>query len=120
VVRRRARHRRRRLGLPRRGALLAGAELIWRAGAHGTDKGAGLCHGTPGNGWALLKTVARTGDELWLERARRFAVHALAQVERLRAERGRGRYSRWTGDAGAALFAAAYRDADARYPLLDP
>jgi hypothetical protein len=60
--------------------LLAGAELTWRAGAHRPDKGAGLCHGTAGNGYALLATFGRTGDERWLERARRFAVHALAQA----------------------------------------
>jgi hypothetical protein len=99
--------------------LLAGAELAWKAGAHGDEKGAGICHGTAGNGYALLKAFARTGDERWLERARRFAVHALAQAERLRAERGRGRYSLWTGDLGTALFAASCLEADARYPVLD-
>jgi lantibiotic modifying enzyme len=99
--------------------LLAGAELIWRAGAHGDEKGHGICHGTSGNGFALLKAFARTGDERWLERARRFAVHALGQVERLRATNGRGRYSLWTGDLGSALFAAACLDEDARYPILD-
>jgi lantibiotic modifying enzyme len=99
--------------------LLAGAELIWRAGAHGDEKGHGICHGTSGNGFALLKAFARTGDERWLERARRFAVHALGQVERLRAANGRGRYSLWTGDVGTALFAAACLDQDARYPILD-
>ena len=82
--------------------LLAGAELTWRAGAHREEKGAGLCHGTAGNGYALLKTFERTGDERWLERARRFAVHALAAG---RAERP-GRYSLFTGDVGVALFAA--------------
>jgi Lanthionine synthetase C-like protein len=99
--------------------LLAGAELTWQAGAHGDEKGHGICHGTSGNGFALLKAFARTGDERWLERARRFAVHALGQVERLRAANGRGRYSLWTGDIGTALFAAACLDADARYPILD-
>jgi lantibiotic modifying enzyme len=99
--------------------LLAGAELIWRAGAHGDEKGHGLCHGTSGNGFALLKAFARTGDERWLERARRFAVHALGQSERLRAANGRGRYSLWTGDVGTALFAAACLDIDARYPIID-
>jgi lantibiotic modifying enzyme len=98
---------------------LAGAELIWRAGAHGDEKGHGICHGTSGNGFALLKAFARTGHERWLERARRFAVHALGQVERLRAANGRGRYSLWTGDVGTALFAAACFDVDARYPILD-
>jgi lantibiotic modifying enzyme len=99
--------------------LLAGAELIWRAGAHGDEKGHGICHGTSGNGFALLKAYARTGDERWLERARRFAVHALSQSERLRAANGSGRYSLWTGDVGTALFAAACLDVDARYPILD-
>ena len=76
--------------------LLAGAELTWRAGTHGDEKGHGICHGTSGNGWALLKAFARTGDELWLERARRFAVHALAQADRLAAANGRRRWSLFT------------------------
>jgi len=99
--------------------LLAAAELIWRAGAHRDEKGAGICHGTAGNGHALLKTFARTGDERWLERARAFAVHALAQAARRRDQRGKGRYSLFTGDPGTALFAASCLDADAAYPLLD-
>jgi hypothetical protein len=99
--------------------LLAGAELVWQAGAHQDEKGHGLCHGTSGNGFALLKAFARTGDERWLERARRFAVHALGQAERLGVANGRRRYSLWTGDVGTALFAAACLDADARYPIID-
>ena len=99
--------------------LLAGAELTWQAGAHGAEKGAGICHGTAGNGYALLKAFGRTGDELWLERARRFAVHALAQAERARTESGAGRYSLFTGDAGVALFASDCLDATARFPVLD-
>jgi lantibiotic modifying enzyme len=99
--------------------LLAGAELIWRAGAHQDEKGHGLCHGTSGNGFALLKAFARTGDERWLERARRFAVHALAQAERIAAANGRRRYSLFNGDVGTALFAAACLDADPRFPIVD-
>ena len=99
--------------------LVAGAELTWRAAAHREEKGASICHGTAGNGYALLKTFERTGDERWLERARRFAVHALRQVERTRAEVGHGRYSLFTGDLGVALFAASCLDADARFPVLD-
>ena len=98
--------------------LLAGAELVWRAGPHGAEKGACICHGTAGNGYALLAAFARTGDELWLERARRFAVHALAQVERARAERGRGRYSLWMGDIGAALFASECLNSSSAYPVV--
>jgi hypothetical protein len=99
--------------------VLAGAELIWHAGAHRDEKGHGLCHGPSGNGFALLKAFARTGDELWLERARRFAVHALGQAERMAAAKGRRRYSLFTGDVGTALFAACCLDADARFPIVD-
>jgi hypothetical protein len=67
---------------------------------------------------AADRRAARTGDEGWFERARRFALHALGQVERLRAN-GRGRYSLWRGDLGTALFAAACLDIDTRYPILD-
>jgi lantibiotic modifying enzyme len=94
--------------------LLAGAELVWRAGAHREEKGPSICHGTAGNGYALLKAFERTGDERWLERARRFAMHALDQVERRE-----NRYALWTGDVGAALFASDCLDARARYPILE-
>ena len=99
--------------------LLAGAELTWRAGAHRDERGSSLCHGTAGNGHALLKAFARTDDERWLERARRFAVHALAQMRRQRAERGRGRYSLFTGDLGVALYLADCLDARTAFPLLE-
>ena len=100
--------------------LLAGAELCWRAGPHGDDKGPSICHGTAGNGYALLAAFERTGDERWLDRARRFAVHALDQARRDREQRGRGRHSLWTGDLGVALYAADCLDARAAYPVLDP
>jgi hypothetical protein len=99
--------------------VLAGAELVCQAGAHGDEKGAGLCHGTAGNGYTLLKAFARTGDERWLERARRFAVHALVQADRLADANGGRRHSLFTGDVGAALFAAACLDADTRFPIVD-
>ena len=99
--------------------LLAGAELVWRAGPQSMEKGPGICHGTAGNGYALLKTFGRTGDERWLDRARQFAIHALGQVERARTKRGRGRYSLWTGDIGAALYAADCLDARTTVPVVD-
>jgi Lanthionine synthetase C-like protein len=99
--------------------LLAGAELVWRAGPQSMDKGPGICHGTAGNGYALLKTFERTADERWLDRARAFAVHALGQVDRWRNERGRGRYSLWTGDVGVALFAADWLDIRPQVPVVD-
>jgi lantibiotic modifying enzyme len=95
--------------------LLAGAELAWHTGPPGMEKGPGICHGTAGNGYAFLKVFERTGDERWLDRARRFAVHALGQVER----RGQGRYSLWTGDVGVALYAADCLESRTRYPLFE-
>ena len=68
--------------------LVAGGELTWQAGP--LKKGAGLCHGTAGNGYAFLKLFERTGDELWLDRARAFAMHAIEQVEHTAAQYGRG------------------------------
>ena len=99
--------------------VLAGAELTWRAGAHRDERGSSICHGTAGNGYGLLKAFARTGDERWLERARRFAVHSLAQLRRERASRGRGRHSLWTGDLGVALYLADCLDSRTAYPLVE-
>ena len=97
--------------------LEAGGELTWRAGP--LAKGPGLCHGTAGNGYAFLKLLDRTGDERWLDRAQRFAMHAAEQVERARAEYGRGRYTLFTGDLGAALYLQSCLDADSAFPILD-
>jgi len=93
--------------------VLAGAELTWRAGAHREQKGAGICHGTAGNGYALLAAFDRTGDELWLDRARRFAGHALPQVES-----EAPLYSLWMGAIGVAVFASDCLDGRCRYPFL--
>jgi hypothetical protein len=82
--------------------LLAGGELTWAAGP--VRKGANLCHGTAGNGFALLKLFTRTGDESWLERARAFAMHSAAQVASARRQYGHGRHSLWTGDLGTAVY----------------
>jgi hypothetical protein len=97
--------------------LLAGGELVWRAGP--LAKGPGLCHGTAGNGYAFLKLFERTGNELWLDRARAFAMHAAAQVERMRSAYGRGRYTLWTGDLGTALYLRSCIEADAAMPTID-
>jgi Lanthionine synthetase C-like protein len=97
--------------------LVAGGELTWRAGP--LVKGANLCHGTAGNGYAFLKLLERTGDERWLDRARRFAMHAIEQVERDRETYGRGRYTLFTGDVGTTLYLHACLDGDAAFPTLD-
>jgi lantibiotic modifying enzyme len=96
--------------------LTAAAELTWRAGP--LRKGAGLCHGTAGNGYAFLKLYERTGDSASLERARAFAMHALEQAERARQASG-VRPSLWMGDVGVALYVRSCLDVDHRFPTVD-
>jgi len=87
---------------------LGGGELTWRAGP--LEKGGGLCHGTAGNGYAFLALFDRTGDELWLTRARAFAMHALEQLQYQR-------YSLWTGCLGTALYLADSIDGGGALPI---
>ena len=82
--------------------------VTWRVGP--LRKGANLCHGTAGNGYAFLALLERTRDERWLTRARGFAMHAARQVEQSRSEYRRGRYTLWTGDLGTALYLADCTD----------
>jgi hypothetical protein len=96
---------------------LAGGELVWEAGP--LRKGPGLCHGTVGNGYTFLKLFSLTGDELWLERARRFAMHAIGQVQRQRKHFGRGRYTLWTGDIGVAHYLRACTQGTTVIPTID-
>jgi hypothetical protein len=97
---------------------VADGELTWRAGP--LAKGPGICHGTAGNAYAFLVLHRRTGDDLWLDRARAFAMHAIGQVERERAAVGRGRYSLFTGDLGVALFLHHLLNGEDRFPTMGP
>lgn len=103
---------------PRLDDLLAAAgELVWAAGP--LTKGPGLCHGTAGNGYAFLKLFRRTGNPLWLDRARAFAMHAIAQSERHIGQHGMRRYSLWTGDLGLAVYLGNCLVGDDHWPNLD-
>jgi hypothetical protein len=97
--------------------LLQGGNLAWAAGP--LAKGSNLCHGTGGSGYAFLRLYRRTKDALWLERARAFAMTAIAQAREKRAEVGRGRYSLWTGDVGLACYLRDCIDAEPRFPTVD-
>jgi hypothetical protein len=97
---------------------VAAGELTWRAGP--LAKGPNLCHGTAGNAYAFLVLHRRTGDGLWLDRARGLAMHAIGQVEHERAALGRGRYSLFTGDVGVALFLRHLLEGEDRFPTLGP
>lgn len=92
-------------------------ELIWEAGP--LNKYPGLCHGTPGNGYALLKLYELTEDTLWLQRARQFAVSALEQRAHC-AKAGRETdFSLWNGDLGLAVYLADCIDSKTDFPTLD-
>lgn len=94
----------------------AGA-AIERAGP--LKKGPTTCHGTAGNGFALLYLAARTGEERWLDVARSFAMHAIAQSAAWEREFGMRSASLMTGDAGVALFADAAIREDASLLSID-
>jgi hypothetical protein len=97
--------------------LLSAGEATWAAGP--LRKGSNLCHGTAGNGYAFLKLYARTGDIRWLERARAFAMHAIAQMQAEERAVGRLRHSLWTGDPGVAVYLADCIGVTPRFPTLD-
>lgn len=63
--------------------------------------------------------LARTGDPVWLARARAFAMHAMAQSEADEARFGGLRYSLWTGDPGLAIFLWDCIRGAAAFPTLD-
>jgi hypothetical protein len=95
----------------------AAGEAIYAAGP--LAKGTTFCHGDAGSGLAMLSLFVATGDERWLERARSFAVTAIARCDAARARHGRGRYSLWTGDLGVACFLEACIRGTSRFPSLD-
>jgi hypothetical protein len=97
--------------------LLDGGRFAWAAGP--LTKGANLCHGTGGNGYAFLKLYRRTKDALWLDRARQFAMTAIVQYRGSLAAVGRGRYSLWTGDIGLAVYLWDCITEEPRFPTID-
>jgi hypothetical protein len=97
--------------------LAAAGEAVWAAGP--LNKGSNLCHGTGGNGYAFLKLYQRTGDAIWLQRARAFAMHGIGQTEADAQEYGQMRYSLWTGDPGLAIYLWDCLRGRADFPTLD-
>lgn len=94
-----------------------GGELTWQAGA--LKKGSNLCHGTGGNGYAFLKLFIRTGDRMWLDRARAFAMHAIEQYRLSKQLYRQLRYPLWTGDLGLAIYLRDCIQAQAKFPTID-
>jgi hypothetical protein len=94
-----------------------GGELTWHAGP--LKKGANLCHGTAGNGYAFLKLYRRTENDLWLERARAFAMNAIDQYRLSKEICHQGRYTLWTGDLGTAIYLWDCINGEANFPTID-
>lgn len=97
--------------------LIAAGEATWAAGP--LNKGSNLCHGTGGNGYAFLKLYRRSGDARWLDRARAFAMHGIAQTQAELRQHGRLRHSLWTGDPGFAIYLWDCLHGGADFPTLD-
>lgn len=94
-----------------------GGELTWQAGP--LKKGSNLCHGTGGNGYAFLKLFTRTGNEMWLDRARVFAMHAIEQYHLSQQLYRQLRYPLWTGDLGLAIYLWDCLQAQSQFPTID-
>lgn len=92
-------------------------ELIWLAGP--LKKGTSLCHGTSGNAIAFLKLYQRTKKEIWLDRAKSFAMHCLEQCEEMKTTYGDLRFSLWTGDLGLVWLNEQIKNQTANLPFLD-
>jgi len=97
--------------------LIMGGELTWEAGP--LRKGPGLCHGTAGNGFAFLKLYQRTNDEIWLDRARAFAMDAIEQHRQAKKLFRQGRYTLWNGDVGLAIYLDECIRGTAQFPTID-
>lgn len=89
--------------------LLKAGELVWKAGP--LKKGIALCHGTDGNGYAFLQLYKRTSNKLWLDRARKFAMHAIGQRN--------NRFTLFTGEVGLALYLISCIQETNNFPFLD-
>ncbi|MFN7097571.1 MAG: lanthionine synthetase LanC family protein, partial [Gammaproteobacteria bacterium] len=97
--------------------LIKAGNLIWAAGP--LVKPWGLCHGTAGNGYVFLKLYDLTKNDVWLTRARQFAMHAITQSELAREKYGMIRTDAWCGDTGLALFLQSCIQKKADFPMVD-
>ena len=80
---------------------------------------AGLCHGTAGNGFAFLALGSERATSAGSSAPVPSPRTASTRSTRFRAAHGRGRYSLFTGDLGAALLAAACLTRRRGFPGID-
>ena len=70
-------------------------------------------------GATILWGAFQANELIWLERARAFAMTAIAQYREARDQVGRGRYSLWTGDIGLAVYLWDCLSTEPQFPTID-
>jgi len=89
----------------------------WNVADRGPERAVDLCCGSAGRAYGLLALYRRTGDEMWLRRAKQFVDHAVQESDP-HAEEAHRLYK---GGLGVALLAAELEDpSSARMPLFEP
>ncbi|KAK9802998.1 hypothetical protein WJX73_007697 [Symbiochloris irregularis] len=63
-------------------AALKAGDLVWERGL--LKKGVGLCHGISGNAYSFLSLHRLTKDDMWLDRAYRFALFMVTHIGQLK------------------------------------
>lgn len=98
-------------------AIVAAGAATWERGL--LRKGAGLCHGVAGNGYALLRVYRCLNEDRWLGRAQQFALW-IAENWKGVAEQPDHPYALYEGLAGAACFLGDVLDPGAaRFPAFE-
>lgn len=94
------------------------ADLIWHQGL--LRKGAGICHGVAGNGYAFLVLYRLTGDQQYLYRANKFVEFLTADEFRKGAFTPDRPNSLYEGIAGTVCFLIdMLRPEHASFPFMD-
>jgi serine/threonine-protein kinase len=103
------------LGEPRYGELAEQAG--WNVADRGPDRMVDLCCGSAGRAYAFLALYRDTGDDIWLQRAHRFAEHAARDID----PDADDAHRLYKGALGVALLINELEDpARARLPLFEP
>jgi serine/threonine-protein kinase len=97
--------------------LIMAEDAGWNVADRGCERTADLCCGSAGRAYGLLALYRRTGDEVWLRRAKQFTDHAVRESDPDSEEAHR----LYKGGLGVALLAAELEDpSSARMPLFEP
>jgi len=97
--------------------LIMAEDAGWNVADRGCERNADLCCGSAGRAYGFLALYRRTGDEVWLRRAKHFADHAARESDPDAEEAHR----LYKGGLGVALLGAELEDpSSARMPLFEP